>query len=51
MRIGKLMHRMRKIPLFQIIPIVPLAVVGDAVLSALSFRRLKRLEGRVGRSR
>jgi hypothetical protein len=50
MRIGKLMHRMRKMPLFPIIPIVPLAVVGDAVLSALSFRRLK-LEGRVGRSR
>lgn len=46
MRTGKLMHRMRKIPL-PLLSLVPIAVLGDAVLSVLNFRKLRRLETRV----
>lgn len=52
MRIGKLMHRMRKnVPFFPMIPIIPALVVSDAVLTILNFRRLKKLDTKVARSR
>ena len=50
MRIPKLFHRVKNVPLFPVIPLIPLAlVVSDAVLAILNFKRLKRLETRVGR--
>ena len=51
MRVRKLIQRLRGVPAFPVIPIVPIAiVVSDAVLAILNFRRLKRLETRVGRT-
>ncbi|HET8712459.1 MAG TPA: hypothetical protein VFM23_02120 [Gemmatimonadales bacterium] len=48
MRIGKMMHRIRKnVPLFPMIPIIPALVVSDAVLTILNFRRLRRLDNKV----
>jgi len=51
MRIHKLIQRLRgNVPLFPVIPLVPLAiVVSDAVFAVLNFRRLKRLEARIAR--
>jgi hypothetical protein len=51
MRIRKLIQRLRgNVPLFPVIPLVPLAiVVSDAVFAVLNFRRLKRLEARIAR--
>ena len=51
MRIRKLIQRLRgNVPLFPVIPLVPLAiVVSEAVFAVLNFRRLKRLEGRMVR--
>ena len=50
MQIGKLMHRMRKGPLFPVIPIVPVGiVVSNIVFGVLNFRRLRRLETRIER--
>ena len=50
MRAPKLFHRIKNLPLFPVIPLVPIAiVVGDAVFGILNFRRLKRLETRVSR--
>lgn len=53
MKIGKLMHRVRKnVPLFPVIPIIPAPlVISDTVLTILNYRRLKRLDHRVVRSR
>ena len=49
---GKLMHRMRKVPLFPVIPLIPIGiVVSDTVLAILSYKRLKRLETQMGRAR
>jgi hypothetical protein len=43
-----LIHRLRNVPLFPIIPVLPIAlVVSDAVFGILNFRRLKRLETKV----
>jgi hypothetical protein len=50
MRVKKLIQRLRNVPLFPVIPLVPIGiVVTDAVLAVLNFRRLKRLETRVAR--
>jgi hypothetical protein len=46
-----LAHRLRNVPLFPIIPVLPIAlVVSDAVFGILNFRRLKRLETKVVRN-
>ena len=50
MRVKKLIQRLKNVPLFPVIPLVPIAiVVSDVVLAVFNFRRLKRLEMRVGR--
>ena len=50
MRMKKLIQRLKNVPLFPVIPLVPIAVVvSDVVLAVFNFRRLKRLEMRVGR--
>ena len=50
MRVRKLIQRLRSVPLFPVIPLVPIGiVVTDAVLAVLNFRRLRRLEAKVGR--
>jgi hypothetical protein len=51
MRIRKLIQRLRgNVPLFPMIPIVPIAIVlSNAVFAVLNFRGLKRLEARVNR--
>ncbi len=50
MRVRKLIQRLRGVPLFPVIPLVPIGiVVSDVVLAVMNFRRLKRLETRVGR--
>lgn len=51
MRIRKLIQRLRgNVPLFPVIPIVPIAIVlSNAVFAVLNFRGLKRLEARVNR--
>jgi hypothetical protein len=46
----KLIKRLRNVPLFPVIPLVPIGiVVSDIVFSILNFRRLKRLEARAVR--
>ena len=49
MKIRKLIHRLRgNVPMFPVIPIVPIALVlSNAVIAVLNFRGLKRLEARV----
>ena len=50
MRLRKLIQRLKNVPLFPVIPLVPIGiVVSDVVLGVMNFRRLKRLETRVGR--
>lgn len=50
MRIPRLFHRVKNLPFFPAIPLIPLAIVlSDAVLGVLTFKRLKRLETRVAR--
>ena len=50
MRVRKLIQRLKNVPLFPVIPLVPIGmVVSDIVLAIMNFRRLKRLETRVGR--
>jgi hypothetical protein len=52
MRVRKLIQRLRGVPLFPVIPLLPIGiVVSDAVLAVLNFRRLKRLETSVARTR
>ena len=50
MQLRKLIKRLKNVPLFPVIPLVPIGiVVSDVVLAVMNFRRLKRLETRVGR--
>ena len=50
MRLRKLIQRLKNVPLFPVIPLVPIGiVVSDVVLGVMNFRRLKRLETRAGR--
>ena len=50
MRVRKLIQRLKNVPLFPVIPLVPIGiVVSDVVLAILNFGRLKRLETRAGR--
>ena len=50
MRLRKLIQRLKNVPLFPVLPLVPIGiVVSDVVLAVINFRRLKRLETRVGR--
>ena len=50
MRVRKLIQRLKNVPLFPVIPLVPIGIiVSDVVLAIMNFRRLKRLETRVGR--
>ena len=50
MQVRKLIQRLKNVPLFPVIPLVPIGIiVSDVVLAIMNFRRLKRLEARVGR--
>ena len=50
MQLRKLIKRLKNVPLFPVIPLVPIGIiVSDVVLAIMNFRRLKRLETRVGR--
>jgi hypothetical protein len=50
MRLRKLIQRLKNVPLFPVIPLVPIGiVVSDVVLAIMNYRRLKRLETRIAR--
>jgi hypothetical protein len=52
MRARKLIQRLKNVPLFPVIPLLPIGlVVSEIVFAVMNFRRLKRLETRIVRER